>query len=1125
MGLFERLFGSKKSNKQVENKKEVKQTNTEQLQSSPQNVEVKQTISSPRQTQKPQVKTPPKRENKLKSSRLTLKQFVDKQLKAKGIKTQMIEEDYLKPALAEILANDHQKNNYDFNPKAFEEKYFFLFAISNLVYHFPEDELIETILDYLLNGDDSIPGVRDLIRHNGRYQLADHPERRDIVNTGTAILKIYHGLYIKKDQNFSRAYDAHSTINQARKSHNENDFFKLLSVATREISYETPWILLHAVVYKEYDFKSKETIVYADKKDMVSSMIHDIMDAYNSTFNMNLSSADIVLIGEHMAYVDKCDTYTKSNYKDRKKLGLKDLPELTDFLETAKSSMPTFMSAWMYYGSFYLSPDTSKIIKEVTTALLSKYDSNGHEFENWLTVKEYISKESNKSFYAPLFDAYVKAGNYTDYTTNAFEIFYYKFYGVNESKTIPKKITAGLTTISEMNPNQYEKEIKKVVYKSPISVTELNADSFGFYTASTKTREEGVLALHAQFNSYIPSSIKSVNKGQYYQPDSELFVVNIDGQDHDIPYSLTKPLNNILQEKQTGVRFVPVPIAHAIDYYGRDRYINTLSLLNLKQFKYLTEQYIPSKFPELKNMLAYTSIEFINTEGEALHEAKEGDIFENEGVLFSGGFANDVKWAWFKEAYIDKLKSKEKWYKAMDVLTEFSGTKKPSKQWVSDMNQVIKEMGEKLYFDELASLIYESKEEKSWFFDEYNKTMKGMIWSCTLRSTEQALLIIKTVTELSYVKVPGVGPRSTKTGNFCMEALATSPSEIAYGILQLMRLKSKYPRFVRAIDKFIEKYKENNQGNIEELEDKALPDFGIKNGVKIYEFVDAQLELSFLKGKVAKTYIVDGKRQKKIPDLLKTKHAARLKEVTAEIKQINDIIKSLQARLKSFWLFNRTWKFGDWHEYIYKHPLMNPLIENMVWIGVDSEELFLSQADQLVQTNGAVISLDDQEEVRLWHPIMADEDELEELKSYFNKNKIKQIEKQVGREFYNFTKKDLENDESKRFSNESVEVRKLMALANSAGWTFTYVHEDVSWPRVYLKEIDMTAHFKCDYDRNAAYIPTAEFFISKGDTSKISYNTVFEKIKLSDVPGTTLSEICRDIDMFVSVANQKNESS
>jgi hypothetical protein len=98
-----------------------------------------------------------------------------------------------------------------------------------------------------------------------------------------------------------------------------------------------------------------------------------------------------------------------------------------------------------------------------------------------------------------------------------------------------------------------------------------------------------------------------------------------------------------------------------------------------------------------------------------------------------------------------------------------------------------------------------------------------------------------------------------------------------------------------------------------------------------------------------------------------------------------------------------------------------------------------------------------------------------------------------------------------------------MAIANSAGWIFTYVHEGQNWPRVYLKPLDITAHLQCDYTRSDFAIPTKALFFTAGNSTKINDHRVKpEHIEIARIPLTTLSEICRDIDLFIATTSVSN---
>lgn len=97
-----------------------------------------------------------------------------------------------------------------------------------------------------------------------------------------------------------------------------------------------------------------------------------------------------------------------------------------------------------------------------------------------------------------------------------------------------------------------------------------------------------------------------------------------------------------------------------------------------------------------------------------------------------------------------------------------------------------------------------------------------------------------------------------------------------------------------------------------------------------------------------------------------------------------------------------------------------------------------------------------------------------------------------------------------------------MAITNNTGWTFTYAHIGHNWPRIYIKALDLTAHFNCQYDRYGFAIPTKKIFFTKGNTLNLESHSIFDKLALKEVPIVVLSEICRDIDLFIAVTSVAN---
>jgi hypothetical protein len=379
---------------------------------------------------------------------------------------------------------------------------------------------------------------------------------------------------------------------------------------------------------------------------------------------------------------------------------------------------------------------------------------------------------------------------------------------------------------------------------------------------------------------------------------------------------------------------------------------------------------------------------------------------------------------------------------------------------------------------------------------------------------------------MAYTKIRGIGPKSAAVGNLGMDALAKTGEMGAFGMLNLMRNKSKYSRFVKAIDKYIDKFKESSDLPEEAIADRAIPRFGFHESEKILKVSDQiSAVFRFNKGKLTKKWIVNEKEMSKAPKELLAAFPNEEKEINAEFKRINTIFKDLRHRIRSYWLLDRKWTYEDWKAFIYEHPLIHPLIQGMIWQNESQETSFIIQEDALLQADAKIHKAKEEDIISLWHPIIDSEENIQTWQDYILQTKLVQPFRQVFREHYPFSATEIQMEKSPRFAHHFMLVNKLMAIANGAGWRFTYEHEGQSWPRRYLKTMDLTVHLQCDYDRSDFAIPSKDLYFTKGNTTKIAYTSVsaFEVIPFSEVPLKTLSELCRDIDLFIATSSIAND--
>jgi Domain of unknown function (DUF4132) len=254
--------------------------------------------------------------------------------------------------------------------------------------------------------------------------------------------------------------------------------------------------------------------------------------------------------------------------------------------------------------------------------------------------------------------------------------------------------------------------------------------------------------------------------------------------------------------------------------------------------------------------------------------------------------------------------------------------------------------------------------------------------------------------------------------------------------------------------------------------------------------------------------------------LMTLNHPALLQEINAEIKQIQTVFSDLKKTLKTYWLHDRNWLGADWQNYILNHSLLNPHIQNLIWSNQTQKNSFIVKTTGLWTVTDEPYHFDPKDVLKLWHPIENQEDTIQQWQDYLWKNNIIQPERQAFREHYPFSTTELAQTETVRFAHHFLEVNKLMAIANGAGWIFTYEHHEDSWPRMFIKPLNLTAHLQCDYSSIDFANPTKNFYFTEGNSTRINdYPPNRVLIPLKQVPLVTLSELCRDIDLFIATTS------
>ena len=963
-------------------------------------------------------------------------------------------------------------------------------AFIYLIYHFPDKKLLKRLYDVFR--DNSIqPRPRNYFGWNlNANDYSTNPDFEPIKKTVSYIWNVFNN-HLNDGNLF---HDTYKFCNL--KTTFPTAFIRVMDFA-RDLKLDNAlYTLLELYSYKDTDYSTGELKPLADGvQDAIKERLLNEIEIFNQNDFIQL---DLALYQE---FYDLFHYKKGCNKQNNSVLTIPGFPALVRFIN--KNDIGVLVKYFLlslniktYYKDTFIADLVIYLEKKLkpTEELLSHFFSIYSNFDEVLIEKLYfpIAKKIQLQY-----DSKVTAQLEDIVVRNLSKAAHLKFF-----KELANTI-----------PNEIEKEINKAKHAGGFA--KMNT-AYGWTSFLSGDKNKFLKSCFKEITKIINLSLITTKSGYFDDGYRTIIEINLNGKKQKIKF---ENINTVLYDEKTGYQLVPIPIKVTDiiknKYSDGKEYLCGLAFLNKKQYDYLLDEFLPKKFDKIDTEKFYTKY---------IYSHENPLIFEDYVKEISKGastnkFLADNNWKWFKEKYVDKLPTATSWYDLMEVIISYSGSKKPTKKWLKQISTAIKKHGEILFFKELRTLIDNSIKEDFWYFDTNRNALKGIAWSCTLTDDSISLIILKEIIAKSYTKVPGVGPRSGAVGNTALEALVNHTNSNSFGILNLLRNQTKYARFAKALEKSIDRYIENSDEEEQALADKAIPDFDFVNGEKIVVYPSFSVKYILQNKKLIKKWIVDEKEVKTTPPLIKQKYPKLIREIAAESKSINAFFKLTKSRIQSYWLNNRKWTFNNWTENVKQKELLNPWLNGLVWKNETQNTSFILLDNLILNEDKKAISIDNTDIISLWHPMISDKTEILNWQNFIIEHKVEQVERQVFREFYPFSENESKMDDSPRFNHHFLQVRKLMAVANSAGWLFTYVHEDVSWPRTYIKALDITAHLKCDYDRNDFAIPTKGFYISKGDTSKITYNLKYDKIPFSEVPKITLSEICRNIDLFIATTS------
>jgi hypothetical protein len=529
--------------------------------------------------------------------------------------------------------------------------------------------------------------------------------------------------------------------------------------------------------------------------------------------------------------------------------------------------------------------------------------------------------------------------------------------------------------------------------------------------------------------------------------------------------------------------------------------------------------------------------------------------------------------AWSDQALasLKKLDAKliERWSEMLKHCGAASGGG-PNSSWIKTANDAMRAVGPKAFRGAVLDwfpLVDKPRTQpitdwnREWqpdpnqlIIEPHADILKGLAWCCGLREDKELARALTALALSAYRKVPKIGPRLVKVGNACVIALGMMPGMEGVYQLALLKVKVKFGTAQKVIEKALNAAAERVKIPRADLEEMAVPAYGLTDvGVceePVGEFT-ARLtvtttgtELAWMKA--------DGKVQKGVPAAVKQQFADELKELKAAAKDIERMLPAQKERIDNLFLQQKSWPFAVWRERYLDHPLVGVIARRLLWVfTIDGQPVTgIWFEGRLVDVDLQPLAPSTGTTVELWHPIGRELAEVLGWRAWLDAQRVQQPFKQAHREVYLLTDAERHTRTySNRFAGHVLKQHQFNALCAARGWKNKLrLMVDAEFPPAakelprwglraeywiegageeYGRDTNETGTFLYLTTDQVRFYPIAAgqrtAHAGGGGYHPDHQQTPDEPLPLEQVPPLVLSEILRDVDLFVGVSSVGND--
>ncbi|OOQ57318.1 DUF4132 domain-containing protein [Mucilaginibacter pedocola] len=496
---------------------------------------------------------------------------------------------------------------------------------------------------------------------------------------------------------------------------------------------------------------------------------------------------------------------------------------------------------------------------------------------------------------------------------------------------------------------------------------------------------------------------------------------------------------------------------------------------------------------------------------------------------------------------------KQNWYKLITKAGKATGSK-PSAKFLAESKELFTQLGTdkfKAVVNDWFLFVIALKEETTettqiyggQVYTYYNSTflssinveaIKGFVWMCANFHDNATLNNLAKLAERSFRKIPGQGPAAAAVGNACLYALYRSKGLDGIGHLSRLKLRVKQASTQQLIEKYIAEAATAQGVSTHVIEDMAVDDLKLVNGSREWVLDDftCKLTITGLGKSELSWFKAYGSQQKSVPAAVKDKYAEKLKKIKDTQKQTDQGTAAQRDRIDRMFRTGRSWSMGAFNQYYLEHGLISFLAKRIIWnFTTAGETISAMQLDGGWRTSaGEIVTPAEDVVVSLWHPALATLADVKAWRAYLMEHQIQQPLKQAFREVYLLTEAELNTRTySNRMAAHVLKQHQFNMLAKVRGWKYALMGAfdngmDNGTAEVNLPEYGLKAQYWVnEVNADDAFNTTGIWNYVTTDQVRFVNSTSGAVVELIEVPPLALSEVLRDVDLFVGVASVGND--